>query len=86
MDFPIPIRTTGAGVRPFIRNTQEAIRFVDRELPAELRALPRWTFARELLLLADRSQKKRDLTHAYRQLCQALSNEQMLGHSKRGTA
>lgn len=78
MEFPDPIRTTGSGVRAVIRNTQEAIRFIDRELPGELKALPRWTFARELLLVADRSEKKRDLTHAYRQFRQALSNDRML--------
>ena len=69
-------------MRPLIRSTVEAIRFIDRELPAELKALPRWTFARELLLVADRSQKKRDLTHAYRQLRQALSNDLLLDRTK----
>ncbi len=82
MDFPIYIRTTGCGVRPRIRSTGEAIRFIDRELPAELKGLPRWTFARELLLVAERSEKKRDLTHAYRQLRQALSNELLLDRTK----
>lgn len=83
MEFPKSIRTTGSGVRPLIRTTQEAIRFIDRELPAELKSLPRWTFARELLLVAERSEKKRDLTHAYRQLRQALSNDRLL---EEGTA
>jgi hypothetical protein len=53
----------------------EALRLIDDELPAELRALPRWTFARDLLLAATRSNKKRDLTIAVRQFKQALSNE-----------
>lgn len=83
MEFPIHIRTCGSGVRPLIRSTVEAIRFIDRELPAELKALPRWTFARALLLVADRSQKKRDLTHAYRQLRQALANDLLL-HPRAG--
>jgi hypothetical protein len=78
MEFAKPIRTTGSGVRPIIRNTQEAVRFIDRELPGELRSLPRWTFARELLLVAERSEKKRDLNHAYRQVRQALSNDRLL--------
>jgi len=85
MDFPIHIRTSGSGVRPLIRSTGEAIRFIDRELPAELKSLPRWTFARELLLVADRSEKKRDLTHAYRQLRQALSNDLLLDITKART-
>lgn len=83
MEFAKSIRTTGSGVRPLIRTTQEAIRFIDSELPAELKSLPRWTFARELLLVAERSEKKRDLTHAYRQLRQALSNDRLL---EEGTA
>ena len=78
MDFPAPIVTTGSGVRPRIRSTIEAIRFIDHELPVELKLLPRWTFARELLIVADRSNKKRDLTQAYRQLRQALSNDLLL--------
>jgi len=40
--------------------------------------MPRWTFARELLVVAQKSGKKRDLTHAYRQFRQALSNDKML--------
>lgn len=82
MDFPMPIKTTGSGVRAVIRNTQEAIRFIDRELPVELKKLPRWTFARELLLVAERSEKKRDLNNAYRQLRQGLSNDRLLDRSK----
>lgn len=78
MDFPTHIHTTGCGVRPMIRSTGEALNFIDRELPAELQRLPRWTFARELLLVAHRSRKKRDLAHACRQLRQALSNDLLL--------
>ena len=82
MDFPSHIRTSGSGVRPLIRSTVEAIRFIDRELPAELKAQSRWTFARALLLVAERSQKKRDMTHAYRQLRQALANDLLLERTK----
>ncbi len=81
MDFPAHIVTTGSGVRPLIRSTREALRFIDHELPAELKALPRWTFSRQLLIVADQSGKKRDLTHAYRQLRQALSNDRLLGRA-----
>src|SRR5665213_927627 len=77
MEFPEPIKTTGSGLRPLIRNTAEVIRLIDQDMSAELKRLPRWTFARELLLVADRSGKKRDLNHAYRQFRQALSNDRM---------
>lgn len=78
MQLPAEIRTTGRGVRAVIRTTQEAIRFIDHELPAELKSQSRWTFARELLLVAQRSEKKRDANHAHRQFRQALSNDRLL--------
>lgn len=74
MQLPSAISTKCAG-RAQIRTIDEALRLIDEELPAELRTLPRWTFARDLLLTAHRSNKKRDLTIAVRQLRQALSNE-----------
>jgi hypothetical protein len=57
--LPESIRTTGKGLRPVVRTVTEAIRLMDRELPSELRSLPRWTFARALLLHAEGSRKKR---------------------------
>jgi hypothetical protein len=81
MQLPAEVRTTGRGVRPVIRTTQEAIRFIEHELPAELKSQSRWAFARELLLVAQRSEKKRDVTHAYRKFRQALSNDRMLKES-----
>jgi hypothetical protein len=75
MNFPTELRIKRDGVRPVVRTTTEALRLIDEELPIELRGLPRWTFARALLLAADRSNKKRDVTAAARQLTQALSNE-----------
>ncbi len=48
---------------------------IDSELPAELARLPRWTFARALLVEASKTGRKRDLTAAMRQVRQALSNE-----------
>jgi hypothetical protein len=74
MQLPAPIHTNRAG-RAVIRTTDEALRLIDDELTAELRALPRWTFARDLLLAARMSQKSRDLKTAVRQFKQALSNE-----------
>ena len=78
MEFAESIKISGSGLRPVIRNTAEAIRLIDQDLSAELKRLPRWTFARELLVVAERSGKKRDLNHAYRQFRQALSNDRML--------
>lgn len=78
MKFEEPVRTKGAGLRPALRTTAEAIRLIDEDIPQEVRTLSRWTFARALLAEADRSQKKRDLKLAERQLKQALSNESWL--------
>jgi hypothetical protein len=58
-----------------VRTVAEAVRLIDTELPIELRNQPRWTFARELLEVAARTGKKRDIKTASRQFCQALSNE-----------
>jgi hypothetical protein len=74
-ELPNRIKDKRDGVRPVVRTTTEALRLIDEELPIELRGLPRWTFARALLLAGDRSNKKRDLTAAARQLTQVLSNE-----------
>jgi hypothetical protein len=71
--LPVTIRT-GTGSR-LIRSCDEAMRFIDQELPNEIRNLPRWTFARALLQVASRMGKKRDLNAALRQLAQAVSNE-----------
>ena len=73
--LPEEVRVKASGLRPLIRTTTEALRLINHELPAELRALPRWSFARDLLVVAERSRKKRDLVCAARQLRQALSNE-----------
>jgi hypothetical protein len=72
LSLPQSIRTRGKGLRPRCGRRSSLI---DRELLIELRSLPRWTFARELLLDAEKSRKKRDLIAATRQLRQALSNE-----------
>jgi hypothetical protein len=75
MEFSSAFRIKRDGLRPVVRTTAEALRFIDEELPIELQGLPRWTFARDLLLAADKSNKKRDMTVAARQFKQALSNE-----------
>jgi hypothetical protein len=75
MSLPKPIHTHGQGLRAIIRTVHEAIGLIDNELPAELRSRSRWTFARALLIEAQKSGKKRDLVVATRQLKQALDNE-----------
>jgi hypothetical protein len=73
--FRRDLRTRSKGLRAIVRTVEEAIRLIDNELPQELRSMPRWTFARTLLVEAERTKKKRDVTCAERQLRQALSNE-----------
>ncbi len=73
--FPAPIRLRAPGCRPTLRSVDEALHMIDSELPAELARLPRWTFARALLVEASKTGRKRDLTAAMRQVRQALSNE-----------
>lgn len=51
---------------------------IDREMPRELARLPRWTFARALLVEVLRTGKSRDMKTAVRQLKQALGNEKWL--------
>lgn len=78
MDFSSPFQVRASCVRPAITSTAEALRFIDRELVPDVRSLPRWTFARALLEVAEASGKKRDLVHAYRQFRQALSSDRLL--------
>ena len=73
--LPATIRLHAPGCRPALRTVDEAIDMIDKELPSELRRLPRWTFARALLLEALKTGRKRDLIAAMRQVRQALSNE-----------
>jgi hypothetical protein len=73
--LPDAIQTKASGIRPNVRSVEEALGLIDDELPAELRSLPRWTFARALLIEAGKSRKKADVARAARQLIQALENE-----------
>jgi hypothetical protein len=77
MNLPSPVRVRAPGNRAPITSVKDALGFIDR-LPAELKRLPRWTFAHALLLEAERTGKSRDLKAAVRQLRQALSNERWL--------
>lgn len=73
--LPATIRLRAPGCRPALRTVEEALQMIDNELPAELARLPRWTFARALLLEAVKTGRKRDLVAAARQVRQASSNE-----------
>jgi hypothetical protein len=78
MKFPSEVHTKGCRCRAVVRTSEEALRLIDDELPAELRSASRWAFARELLLACERSGKKRDAVYAMRQLRQALANDDLL--------
>jgi hypothetical protein len=82
LDFPAAVRIRAPGCRPMVRNVSEGLLLIDNELPAELRRLSRWTFARALLEEVLRTRRKRDLTAAVRQLRQALSNEGWLANAR----
>jgi hypothetical protein len=73
---PLPVRAPGLRIE--LRTAEQAINFIDKYVPRELATLPRWTFARALLLEARKTRKSRDLRAAGRQLNQALSNERWL--------
>ena len=73
--LPATIRLHAPGYRPALRTVDEALQMIDRELPAELARLSRWTFARALLLEAAKTRRERDLVAAVRQVRQAASNE-----------
>jgi hypothetical protein len=78
MHFRRPLDTK----RGTIKTTREALHFIDRQLPAVLKALSRWSVAEALLLEAERSQKRRDIDCAYRQLRQALKNDRLIKHPR----
>lgn len=85
--LPVPVRVRGPGLRLEIKTVTQAVKLIDRNLPPELASLPRWTFARALLLEAMRTGKSRDLNAAVRQLTQALRNERWLDeHAQPGGA
>jgi hypothetical protein len=75
MKLPTQVSVRAAGMRSVINTVEEAIEMIDRRLPSELARLPRWTFARALLVEAIKTQKSRDLNVAVRQFQQALRNE-----------
>ena len=78
MKLASEVRLRAAGKPPSLATVEEAIAFIDRDLPPELARLPRWTFARALLVEVLRTGKGRDMKAAIRQLQQALGNEKWL--------
>lgn len=78
MKLPDEVRVRAPGIRSVIRTVEEAVEVIDRNLPPELARLPRWTFARALLIEVMRTGKSRDMKTAVRQLKQALRNERWL--------
>ncbi len=75
MDLPSVLHLDASGMPHAIKTVEQAIRLIDERLPAELQGLPRWRFARALLVEAMKTGKSRDLRAAQRQLQQAIGNE-----------
>lgn len=75
LKLPKPVSIRAAGVRATVETVQQAIDMIDTDLPREFAQLPRWTFARALLVEALHTNKSRDVRTAARQLQQALQNE-----------
>jgi len=73
--LPAQINTTGGRIPAVVGTADEGLRLIERDPLAELRALSRWTCARDLLKVATRSGRKRDLAQATRQLRRALEHE-----------
>jgi class 3 adenylate cyclase len=84
LKLPTPVLVRAPGLRLGIKTAEEAIKLIDRRLPAELMTLPRWKFARALLTEAVQTGKSRDLNAAVRQLTQALRNERWLDEDANG--
>jgi hypothetical protein len=83
LKLPAEVRIRASGMPAKITTAKEALGVIDRRLPAELARLPRWSFARALLLEAMRTGKSRDMNTAVRQFRQALSNENWLDQDPR---
>jgi hypothetical protein len=78
MALSAPVRLRAPGRRAQIATAQDAIAFIDKDMPPELSSLPRWTFARALMVEAIKTGKSRDMTTATRQFRQAANNERWL--------
>jgi class 3 adenylate cyclase len=83
LNLPTPVRVRAPGRRAAIKTVAQAMNFIERNLPPELASLPRWTFARALLVEATKTGKSRDVNAAARQFKQALQNERWLDDDDR---
>jgi hypothetical protein len=68
------VRLQAAGAPRVLRTVEDALAVI-AGLPHDLSQLPRWKFAKALLLEAIKTEKSRDLKTAARQLQQAINNE-----------
>jgi hypothetical protein len=84
LELPQRVHVRAPGIRTELATVERSVGFIDKYVPRELAALPRWTFARALLGEALRTRKTRDLRAAVRQLIQALSNEKWLDLERSG--
>ena len=78
MKLPLDLHLHAPGQRPIVKTVEQALGLIDHELAPEIARLPRWTFARALLVEAQKTGKSRDIKVAFRQLKQALTNESWL--------
>jgi Adenylate and Guanylate cyclase catalytic domain len=78
MRLPAALRVRAPNVRLALDTVERALTFIDKSVPAKLARLPRWTFARALLIEAKQTGKTRDLKAANRRLLQALRNDRWL--------
>jgi hypothetical protein len=84
LELPQGVCVRAPGLRSELTTVEAAIRFIDKRVARELAKLPRWTFARALLLQAQKTRKARDLRAAVRQFTQALTNEHWLDVDRTG--
>ena len=78
MKLPADVHLRAPGTRSTVKTVEQALSMIDHELSPEITRLSRWTFARALLVEAQKTGKTRDLNAAFRQFKQALSNEKWL--------
>ena len=78
MQLPTQVRIRAGGMSQVISTVEQAIALIDKRFPPEVAHLPRWTFARALLVEALKTEKSRDMKVAMRQLQQALRNEKWI--------
>jgi hypothetical protein len=84
LELPQRVCVRAPGLRSELTTVEAAIRFIDKRVAPELAKLPRWTFARALLLEAQKTRKARDLRAAIGQFTQALTNEHWLDVDRTG--